>query len=166
VLNHPEIRIHHYGYEFSEMQRVEKFSRALRVMEDYIERNPHDAYILTKLGETYSYLRRYEDAERYFKKAMEIDPDCIDSPSAHMHLGIIYTRKGMLDEAIAEYKKALVTNGDYAKAHYNLSIAYYKKGNYGKAIEHSDKALSLGFEVHPEFLELLRPYRGRMQQAG
>jgi hypothetical protein len=32
-------------------------------------------------------------------------------------------------------------------------------GEFEKAIEHCDKALSLGFEVHPDFLKLLKPHR-------
>ena len=41
----------------------------------------------------------------------------------------------------------------------NLAFAYYSKGDFENAVTHVDKALALGFEVHPEFLKRLEPYR-------
>jgi hypothetical protein len=38
-------------------------------------------------------------------------------------------------------------------------VAYYHKGEYDKAIEHVEKAKEQGFEVHPDFLKELEPYR-------
>ena len=48
---------------------------------------------------------------------------------------------------------------DFALAHNNVAAAYYNNEDYEKAIEHLDKAVSLGFEVHPEFQKKLEPYR-------
>jgi len=42
-------------------------------------------------------------------------------------LGIAYGKKGMLDEAIDEFKKALVIDPKLASAHKKLAIAYYLK---------------------------------------
>jgi len=78
---------------------------------------------------------------------------------AYGNIGLVYYNKGMLDEAIFEYKKALVINPNLAKVHYNLGVAYYYKGNYKLAILHCDKAVKLGLSVNPELLELLKPYR-------
>ncbi len=36
-----------------------KDARALRIMESYIEKNPHDGYMLTKLDQLYSRLKSY-----------------------------------------------------------------------------------------------------------
>ena len=68
----------------------------------------------------------------------------------------------MLDEAIIEYKKALVTKTILPKIHYNLGIAYYYKRNYKLAITHCNKAIEFGGTVNPrllELIELLKPYR-------
>ncbi|PIP20824.1 MAG: hypothetical protein COX40_02670 [Candidatus Omnitrophica bacterium CG23_combo_of_CG06-09_8_20_14_all_40_11] len=67
--------------------------------------------------------------------------------------------KGMFNEAIAEYEKAIAINSNDAEAHNNLAVTYYYKGQYDLAIKHCDKAIELGGRVHPGFLEALRPYR-------
>ncbi len=48
---------------------------------------------------------------------------------------------------------------DFALGYNNLANAYYMKGEYEEAVRNCDKAAALGFEVHPEFLKLLDPYR-------
>ena len=47
----------------------------------------------------------------------------------------------------------------FGLGHNNLAVAYYQNGEHDKAIEHADKAKELGFEVHPDFLKELEPYR-------
>jgi tetratricopeptide (TPR) repeat protein len=46
----------------------------------------------------------------------------------------IYAKKGVLDEAMSEYKKALTINPNFAKAHYNLGLAHESKGMLDEAI--------------------------------
>ena len=43
------------------------------------------------------------------------------------NLGAKYVNKDMLDEAIMQFKRALVINPDFAEAHNNLGVAYCKK---------------------------------------
>ena len=80
---------------------------------------------------------------------------------AHNNLGGAYYHKGMLDEAITEYKRAIEINPKYAQAHinFNLAITYYYKKEYSLAIKHCDRAIELGWEVSPELLDNLEPYR-------
>ncbi len=51
-------------------------------------------------------------------------------------MGNIYYAKGMLDEAIVQYKKALAINPDFATAHNFLGKAYYRIKNYIVAKDH------------------------------
>src|SRR6516225_12115791 len=46
-----------------------------------------------------------------------------DNAEAHNNLGIALAKKGDLDAAIVEYRKALQLKPDDAAAHYNLGIA-------------------------------------------
>lgn len=50
-------------------------------------------------------------------------------------VGDLYLRKGMYDEALAEYKNAISVDPDCAIAHFNLSIVYDKKGMQEEADE-------------------------------
>ncbi len=57
------------------------------------------------------------------------------TPEVHNEIGDLYLRKGMYDEAIEEYKKAIDADPNCAIAHFNLSIVYDKKGMKEEADE-------------------------------
>ena len=61
----------------------------------------------------------------------------------HNNLGMAYGKKGMIDEEISEYKKAIAINPNHKNAHYNLGSAYYKKGMLNEAISEFKKALTI-----------------------
>jgi tetratricopeptide (TPR) repeat protein len=61
------------------------------------------------VGEVYSWARRYDEAIVQFRKTIEMDPRFY---YAHWNLGIAWQSKGQLNEAIAEYRKALELNDD------------------------------------------------------
>lgn len=67
----------------------------------------------------------------------ESSPRKLSSNSADVHneVGDLYLRKGMYDEAMEEYKKAIEADPSYAIAHFNLSIVYDKKGMKDEADE-------------------------------
>ncbi|MBI2470852.1 MAG: PDZ domain-containing protein [Planctomycetes bacterium] len=58
-----------------------------------------------------------------------------DSADVHNEVGDLYLRKGMYDEAMVEYKKAIEADPGCAIAHFNLSIVYDKKGMKEEADE-------------------------------
>lgn len=58
-----------------------------------------------------------------------------NTPEVHNEIGDLYLRKGMYNEAIEEYKKAIEADPNCAIAHFNLSIVYDKKGMKEKADE-------------------------------
>lgn len=58
-----------------------------------------------------------------------------NTPEIHNEIGDLYLKKGMYDEAIEEYKKAIEADPNYAIAHFNLSIVYDKKGMKEEADE-------------------------------
>jgi len=120
--------------------------------------SPNHAEVYGNLGVVYGTVGMYDEAIVMFKKALIFNPN---AAGVHYDLGIAYYIKGMYDEAIAEYKRAVVFNPNDTEAHYGLSLAYYAEGEYSLAIEHCDRAIELGYRVHPEFLEALKPYRGR-----
>lgn len=67
----------------------------------------------------------------------EVSPSKLSSNTADIHneVGDLYLRKGMYDEAMKEYKKAIEIDSNCAIAHFNLSIVYDKKGMKEKADE-------------------------------
>ena len=66
-------------------------------------------------------------------------PDRQMQAEAHYELGVMYHERVFesLDQAIAEYEKAVKSKADYAEAHYNLALSYHTKAKLGT----DDKAL-------------------------
>ncbi len=64
----------------------------------------------------------------------------------HANLGLAYEQKGLLDEAITEYKKCLRINPVNVEAIFDLGNAYHKKGWLDKAIAQYRKSISLDFQ--------------------
>ncbi|MCF6157463.1 MAG: tetratricopeptide repeat protein [wastewater metagenome] len=51
-----------------------------------------------------------------------------EAADVYNEVGDLYLRKGMYNEAIREYRKAIEADPSYALPHFNLSIVYEKKG--------------------------------------
>jgi tetratricopeptide (TPR) repeat protein len=71
---------------------------------------------------------------------LEIDPNFA---TAHYNLGTALVDRGQVDEAMAQYRKALEIKPDLAEAHYYLGNVLANRGQVGEAIEHYQTALGL-----------------------
>ncbi|MEE9167100.1 MAG: tetratricopeptide repeat protein [Candidatus Neomarinimicrobiota bacterium] len=97
---------------------------------------------------------------------------CRENPERHLKLGNWYYQKGLVDDAILEYREAIRLHpsnpGDLTrdelitlmKAHYNLAIAYSKKGWYEYALKEAERTFDMwpSKENH-EMVELLKKRR-------
>ncbi|MCD6204342.1 MAG: hypothetical protein J7L22_01635 [Candidatus Marinimicrobia bacterium] len=63
----------------------------------------------------------------------------------HYDLGKWYSDKGLVNEAILEFKAATRSDPNQYEAHLQLAIAYTKKGWYEYAIKEAETA----FDLHP-----------------
>ena len=82
---------------------------------------------------------------------------CNEDPERHLKLGQWYAQKGLIEEAILEFKEVTrlypskiqsLSREDYAvlsKAHYNLSLMYTKKGWWEYALKEAEAC----FELQP-----------------
>ena len=85
-----------------------------------------------------------------------MNPDIVQ---AWNNLANAYLQKEDTEKAIETGKKLVKLAPSFGLGHNNLAFAYYCNEEYGKALQHIDKAIELEFEVHPEFLKKLEPYR-------
>jgi len=92
------------------------------------------AYILASRDESLN------EALELAQKAKEKLPD---NPNIMDTLGLVYFKKGLYDNAIAEFNDAAEKLPDNATVRFHLGMAYYKKGENEKAKEALEKALSL-----------------------
>jgi protein O-mannosyl-transferase len=62
---------------------------------------------------------------------------------AHGNLGLGLVERGLVDEGIAEYQKALEIRPDFEAVHNDLGLALAKRGRFDEAIAHHQAALKL-----------------------
>jgi tetratricopeptide (TPR) repeat protein len=67
----------------------------------------------------------------------------------HNNLGNVFLRQGRMDEAVAQFQKALAINPKDANTHYNLGNAFRQQGGVNEAIAHFQMALA----IKPQFAE-------------
>ena len=85
--------------------------------------------MITQLGGTFNYARRYDEAVGQYRKAIELDPNFY---IARMGLCQCYNGKGLFQEAITECQKARAQNDDpYVFAY--LIYAYARLGKRDEA---------------------------------
>lgn len=98
---------------------------------------------------------------------------CKDDPQRHINLAHWYAQKGLVDEAILEYKEVTrllpndtksISREEYellAKAHYSLALMYTKKDWWDYALKEAETC----FELLPtrEHFEMLTLLKKRIQ---
>jgi len=72
-----------------------------------------------------------------------------DNYFVHNSLGIVLSRQGKTEEAIAHYNEALRINPDNANTHCNLGVALAKQGKIDEAMAHYGEAL----RIQPGYVE-------------
>ncbi|GEM_PF-6544571 len=124
-----EIDLHDkYAWDFvnydKESEAIEEYNEILK-----IDKNNGNAYL--NLGEVYSKIYRYKDAEECAKKHLEINQDSAEGWSL---LGRIYNVKGMEKEALDAFKKSIAIKDNFLSRLFSGEIEQRTK-NFDEAIE-------------------------------
>src|SRR5271166_6066450 len=82
----------------------------------------------------------YESHETLWTDTLAKNPD---SWLGHCNLGLALFQKGQVDDAIAQYEKALEIYPNYVAAHYNLGNALLQKGQLDAALAQYEKAVEI-----------------------
>lgn len=69
---------------------------------------------------------------------------------SHNKMGLIFLRKGMVEEAIVEFENAIEKNPGLVESYNNLGLAFMQSGDHPKAIE----ILQKGCDMEPQFADL------------
>ncbi|MEO1998523.1 MAG: alkaline phosphatase family protein, partial [Planctomycetaceae bacterium] len=99
-----------------------------------------------QIGEAYLKLKRWEDAERSFEKAGELD-----SVNAHVHMGLCrsYLNRRQNRRAATAALKTIGLRYHYPMAHYCLGVALHRMGHIDRAVQ----ALEMAISQNPNFAE-------------
>nr|WP_320114310.1 XrtA/PEP-CTERM system TPR-repeat protein PrsT [uncultured Desulfuromonas sp.] len=92
------------------------------------------------LGLTEFRLKNYELALSQFQKALDLNPDHLQS---RVLLGMTLLHQKRIDDCIYQLTQVLQENDRFALAHNVIGSAYLAKGDYDVAIEHFDRAIIL-----------------------
>jgi len=89
------------------------------------------------------------------------------NPVYHCSLGIAQQAQGLIQDAVASYRRALALNPDYAEAHNNLGVALQALGRIPDAISHYEQAVALkpDHAAAHNNLGLLLSEQGRLDDA-
>ena len=76
--------------------------------------------------------KNYEEALKYFKKSVEINPDYFRST---FNLGIAYERLNCKEKALEYYFRACQLNPEYQDIYLNISALYIKQKKFMESLE-------------------------------
>jgi tetratricopeptide (TPR) repeat protein len=133
--------------------KLSQFDNVVRSMEMTLKLNPHHADALNYLG--YSYAERgvkIEEAINLTKQAIALRPEngyYVDS------LGWAFFKKGLLNEALTEIKRAVVLVGDDPVVYEHLGEIYLKQ----QQIAEGREALLHSLELDPSNAKLMQRFR-------
>ncbi|MBN1671473.1 MAG: tetratricopeptide repeat protein [Kiritimatiellae bacterium] len=112
----------------------------------------------------YDRLGRQEDAIRYYRQALDADPQ---NASAHHNLALDLLKLDRNDEAIVHFSESLRLVPNDGNVHHNVGVAFAKKGDLATAIAHYRESIRLQPAFHKAHLNLGLALKslGRLQEA-
>lgn len=96
--------------------------------------------VLQELGDCYSSVGKYTQAQRYYEKAASLGPD---EPGPYIGLGVVALQKNLLDDAEIAFRVACRLVPDCAKAYAGLAMVSQQRQDYQQAFELYMKSLEL-----------------------
>jgi tetratricopeptide (TPR) repeat protein len=140
-------------FKYAEMlYLMTRYDKATRVYEDALVTFPdHRWAIFNQLGLMCDYRGRLSEAEHWFRKAIEIEPDEI---GAYVFLGSCQARQGKLKEAEATHRAATKWTGHSLldEAYHNLGLVLRGQGRLNEAAECFRKAI----EISPKYSKAIQ----------
>jgi tetratricopeptide (TPR) repeat protein len=104
----------------------------VRSLQAILKNDPQNRKALIDLGNVYFDAEQFEPAIEMYSRALEIEPKDAD---VRTDRGIMYRRKGEIERAIADFRKAAGDNPQHVNSRYNLGVVLlHDKGDMKGAI--------------------------------
>lgn len=116
------------------------------------DKDPLAKYPSTKLhemGERFLAAGDYTNALKFLLAADQKKPD---DPVINYELGLAFDERGIQNEALARFNKAVALKPDYSDAYNALGRFYGRQGNYEMALASFQKALANPFYQNPQLV--------------
>jgi len=160
----------HYQYVAS-IGLITLFSAGLAHLAGYLKQRRPWLEVMVCLGLllalgtlTWRQARIYYNAETLWQTTIRRNPGCW---MACNNLGLDYFQQGRMDEAIAQFQKALAIQTNDSHAHHNLGLVYFQQDRMDEAIAEIQTALA----IEPDYasahnnLGLIYSRLGRLDEA-
>tara|TARA_B100000214_G_scaffold111141_1_gene78492 strand:- start:615 stop:1691 length:1077 start_codon:yes stop_codon:yes gene_type:complete len=118
-----------------------------------INKGLYDHRVFSNFGAILQSLGKLEEAEKYFRKAIELKPDFAE---ANYNMGIILKDLGKLRIAELSYRKAIEIKPNYAEAHYSLGIILKDLGKLQSAFNSYLKAIDINPTLSNIYVSITR----------
>lgn len=126
--------------------RARDFREAIIPLEFLVKKSPETINYWNQLATAYQKTDRLNDAEKAFKKLIELEPD---KKEHYLNLGLVYKEQNKYSAARAEFQKANDKGGGWALAVYYEGLLY----------ESSARACEFNFETKLVYLLAQNTYR-------
>jgi cytochrome c-type biogenesis protein CcmH/NrfG len=128
----------------------------VKALESLAQRQPGDAAVRTELGNLYMDHERWDEAIRWYREALGIDPA---NPDVRTDMGACFVHSGRPEQGLAEFEAVLKAKPDHRNALFNRGVALV---NMGRSAEAADawQALLARYPDDPQLQRL----RGRIDE--
>lgn len=131
----------HDGYEGTEEERRKKAERNLKLLLKELENHPDDTYFMYQIGKSYYMAEDYEEAIRYFEKALGYDLNpkleyVIDMVESY---GYALLNTGRVETAL-QFQGIYEEFGDCADFKFLMGLIYMNSERYEEAVAEFLKA--------------------------
>ncbi len=125
---------------------------------------PNDPITQTYLGRLYLRQRRWPEAERAFRRALDVDPDMAE---AHYGLSVALPRQESIEEGIDHALIAVGLRHEFPEAHFQLGAVLSRLGWYERAAQAFEISLRMrpGFVLAHRYLSRIYGRIGRSDLA-
>jgi tetratricopeptide (TPR) repeat protein len=132
-------------------ERNKTWQDSLAFWADCIKKSPGKARPYANLGVELTNLKRYDEAQLNFEKAIQIGPNLVQ---AQYNLGLLYERLNDQDKAMEQYRKAIQVSPDFVRAHNNLGVLLLKQGETDEALGYFHKVQQLKPNVGETYINI------------
>jgi|GEM_PF-291213 len=129
----------------------QEIDKARDIYIDIVTKIEDTAVIQFKLGNFYEILEDVENAEKCYRRAIEILPECKD---AYSNLGILLASQEKLEEALDCFVKAIDIDPNFANAYFNAGDIMYQVGLYEQSVDTYSNGLIIAPDHAPAYFAI------------
>jgi serine/threonine-protein kinase len=116
------------------------YEAAAQQLQASLALEPANAKSFRALGDVYEALRKNDEAENIYRKAIEVRPG---DATGHIYLGRFYFNRDRLTDAELSFRRAIELIPDSPRAHSNLGGVYLRVGRYSEAVDQFEKSVAI-----------------------